>query len=225
MMQRVPEPELMDDAAQARAYAEADFAEAHDAFVRLYLERFGAAPDGWVLDLGCGPGDVTLRFARACPQVRVHGVDGAAAMLRLGTAAVEAAGLGERVTLLQGHLPGASLPRPRYDAVISNSLLHHLAEPGVLWASARRFGAPGAPLFVMDLLRPADPAELEALVARYAADAPPVLRRDFAASLAAAYRVDEVRAQLAAAGLAGFTVEAVSDRHWVAWGRLPEAAS
>ena len=68
-MQRRPEPELMDDEAQALAYARADFAEPHDRFVALLRERVGA-PAGRALDLGCGPGDVTFRVARAFPAVR-----------------------------------------------------------------------------------------------------------------------------------------------------------
>jgi hypothetical protein len=42
MISRVPEPELMVDADQARAYSEANFAEAHDAFVALVHDRCGA---------------------------------------------------------------------------------------------------------------------------------------------------------------------------------------
>ena len=93
-MERVAEPELMDDEAQAQAYAAADFAEPHDRFVSLLRETLPAlAPRGCALDLGCGPADVTLRFARAFPGWRVDGIDGSAAMLNLGRAAVAASGL------------------------------------------------------------------------------------------------------------------------------------
>src|SRR5512143_1306905 len=107
-MQRTPEPELMDDEAQARAYAEADFREPHDRFVALLRQRLAWLADaGAALDLGCGPGDVTRRFARAFPGWTVDGLDGSEPMLRLGRAAVEAAGLGGRVSLVQAYLPAA----------------------------------------------------------------------------------------------------------------------
>jgi ubiquinone/menaquinone biosynthesis C-methylase UbiE len=222
-MQRVPEPELMDDDEQARAYAEADFSEPHDRFVRLFRDTFPDVPlNGPVLDLGCGPADVTIRFARAYPHCLIDGVDGAAAMLRQGREAVRRAGLEGRIRLIQGHLPGAVLPLDRYDAVISNSLLHHLADPAVLWLSARCWGRAGAPVFVMDLMRPETPEQAEALAARYAADAPEVLRRDFYHSLRAAYRPDEVRAQLEALGLGNFEVRVVGDRHFIVAGRVPD---
>jgi len=79
-------------------------------------------------------------------------------------------------------------------------------------------------VFVMDLLRPESPAAACEMVARYAADEPAVLRHDFHRSLLAAYRVDEVRAQLARVRLSGLAIEVVSDRHWIVHGAAPPAA-
>ena len=221
-MERTPEPELMDEAAQARAYAEADFSEPHDHFVALFAELFPDHPGhGTVLDLGCGPADIVVRFAQAYPGYRIHGVDAAAAMLAQGRKAVQQAGVGERVQLIEGYLPGASLPQPYYDAIISNSLLHHLADPMVLWETIRAYGRPGQPVLIMDLLRPRTAEQARALVQTYAADEPPVLQRDFHQSLHAAYRPEEVAHQILRAGLAGLEVRVTSDRHLVVSGRLP----
>src|SRR5262249_10063923 len=71
---RLPRAELMDDPEQVRAYSEADFSEAHDAFVAHGLACFGPIA-GEVLDLGCGAADPTVRFARANPDARIVGVD------------------------------------------------------------------------------------------------------------------------------------------------------
>lgn len=218
-MQRVLEPELMEDNAQARAYAEADFEEPHALVVRLLLDRLGALPAaGVALDLGCGPADITLRVARALPGWRVDGVDGAPAMLRYGERALARAGLGDRVRLVLGRLPEERLPEPAYDLVFSNSLLHHLPEPRLLWEAIRRHARRGAPVFVMDLMRPESPEAAAELVERYSGDEPAVLKRDFHNSLCAALRPYELRASLAAAGLE-LRVEPVSDRHLIAWGR------
>ena len=76
-MQRTPEPELMDDEAQALAYAQGDFEEPHSRVVALLRERLADLPAGGAaLDLGCGPADISLRFARAFPGWTVDGVDG-----------------------------------------------------------------------------------------------------------------------------------------------------
>lgn len=221
-MDRIVEPELMDDAAQAQAYAEADFAEPNARFVALYDELVGALPGGAaVLDLGCGPGDITLQLAAAHPGIEVHGLDGSGAMLHFGRAALAAApALQDRVRFIEGLVPGAELPRARYEAIVSNSLLHHLHEPESLWHMIVARGRPGAAVLVMDLMRPASVAAASALVEAHAAGEPEVLRRDFYNSLLAAFEPVEVRRQLETAGLGHFTVRPVSDRHLVIHGTL-----
>jgi ubiquinone/menaquinone biosynthesis C-methylase UbiE len=215
---RVPEPELMDTSEQARAYAAADFTEPHDAFVARFRERFPEFRSGRVLDLGCGTADVTVRFARAYPEVRVHGIDGAPAMLDEGVKLLGAAGVVDRVALELVRLPSTALTEAAYDAVVSNSLLHHLADPRVLWTTIAATARPGAPVFVMDLCRPLSTDAAQHLVDMYAASEPPVLRDDFYRSLCAAYTPDEVQAQLVDAGLGHFRVERAGDRHLLVWG-------
>ncbi len=219
-MERVLEPELMLDDEQARAYAEADFSAPHQMFVDLFRKKFGPLLSGPVLDLGCGPADVTVRFAKAYPEVEIHGVDGSPAMLKYGRKRLEQEGLSSRIRLILGRIPEVKLPRTHYQAVIVNSLLHHLPEPQVLWETIKRCAAPGAAVFVMDLLRPDSPEEAQELVERYAAEEPEVLKHDFYHSLLAAFRPEEVREQLRLAGLSHFSLEQVSDRHFIVYGRF-----
>lgn len=221
-MERITEPELMDDEAQAAAYAEADFEEPNSHFVELFAQRVGALPAGAaVLDLGCGPADITLRIARAWPALDVHGLDGSAAMLAFGQQVLDSEpALATRVQLVQGLVPDAHLPRARYDAVVSNSLLHHLHDPSGLWRMIRDRAAPGGAVLVMDLMRPSSVDVARQLVDTYADGEPEVLRRDFFNSLLAAFEPEEVRQQLEAAGLGGLRVEPTSDRHLVVWGRV-----
>jgi len=95
-MQREPEPELMEGSEQVRAYAEADFAEAHDLFVALLRARFPHARPRRALDLGCGPCDVTRRFARAYADCSITAVDGSGAMLAEARMRNRSAGLAGR---------------------------------------------------------------------------------------------------------------------------------
>lgn len=221
-MQRIPEPELMDEAEQARAYAEADFSEPNTNFVAAFEREFPQLEAGAVLDLGCGPGDIVLRLATRHPGLVVHGIDGSAAMLKYAAQRLhESPALGGRVQFVEGVLPGASLPLDAYDAVISNSLLHHLHEPLGFWRAVREAGAPGAAVLVMDLFRPPSTAAAHAIVERHAGSEPEILRQDYFASLCAAFEPREVRAQLDACGLAGLDVRLVSDRHLLVAGRLP----
>lgn len=222
-MERICEPELMDDAEQARAYADADFAASDRALLKRTEDLFGPQLGPRIIDLGCGPGNISFLLAERHPTARVLGLDGAPAMLAIAAARLQATpdrwpGLSFQHLLLT---PGGTLPEEGcWTAVISNSLLHHLHDPGVLWQAVRRLAAPGAAICVKDLRRPSDSAALEELVQRHAAGAPPVLRRDYAQSLRAAFRRVEVEAQLQQAGIGGLAVRELDDRYLEVWGRL-----
>jgi len=221
-MRRIPEPELMDAEEQARAYAAADFSEPNSLFVDTFRRCFSDLSEGTVLDLGCGPADICIRLARAYPDCKVVGVDGAEAMLRLGRLAVRREKLQARVELIlwrMGQHRAAAELRGA-DAIASNSLLHHLDEPGVLWRTIQDCATPGAGVLVMDLIRPASSTAARQLVAEYSAREPEILQQDFFNSLLAAYRVDEVQAQLEQVGLSHLETEVISDRHFIVFGRL-----
>jgi SAM-dependent methyltransferase len=215
---RTPEPELMDDAAQALAYANADFATPHEAFVDRFVVRFGHV-SGICLDIGCGPADVVVRLARRCPHLVIDGIDGAEAMLALGRERIARERMQNRVRLYRAFLPGDPLPRTAVDVISSNSILHHLHEPQALWTTVRKAARPGTKVFIMDLMRPASATLVDHFVEHYCGNEPAILKHDFGASLHAAFTVSEVRDQLQAAGLA-LDVEAVSDRHLVVSGTL-----
>ena len=220
-MQRITEPELMTDSAQARAYAEADFTSAHQAFIDLFQDRFAHSDiRSEVLDLGCGPCDITRRFARAFPHTNMHAVDGSPAMLQEAERLNRDEDLSARIRLIESCLPTLQLPQTHYHTIISNSLLHHLHNPHHLWHSIKQHTEPFANIFIMDLYRPDDNAKAQQLVVQYAADEPELLRRDFYHSLCAAFTPDEVNQQLADQALSQLKVDIVSDRHMIIFGTL-----
>ena len=219
-MDRIPEPEVMDDPAQVVAYARADFAQVNQAFVDRFHAAFPEFAAGRVVDLGCGPADIPIRLARALPAAHITGVDASAPMLALAREAVAAAGLADRIALVEGRLPGLPLPDGGFDAVLSNSLVHQLPEAAPFWQEVRRLARPGAAILVVDLFRPDSPEAAQTIVETYSGDEDPLLKRDFYNSLCAAFTPAEVTAQLRAAGLARLQAQVVSDRHWAVAGRL-----
>lgn len=222
-MDRIPEPELMNEEEQAKAYAYADFSEPHNFFIKTFQEKFSAISSSFndvVLDLGCGPCDVTRRFAEAYKDAGFHAVDGAFEMLKHAQHLNQQQGFTPRIKLIEGRIPEVNLPQQHYHAIISNSLLHHLADPFVLWESIQQHAKPFAHVFVMDLMRPVDEQTVTFLSNEYAANEPDILIKDFENSLRSAYTVNEVREQLDEMGLANLSVEEISDRHMIIYGNM-----
>lgn len=223
-MKRTPEPELMNEASQARAYAEADFQEPNQLFLDLFTEHFPSFDGKTVVDLGCGPADIAIEFALQHPDARVIGVDGAQSMLEFGHNRIAKTGLAGQVELRCLYLEPETVkhicPSSGADAVISNSLLHHLATPDTLWQAINFLGRKGAKIMVMDLTRPDSTSKAAGIVQQYASDEADILQEDFYNSLLAAYTVDEVRGQLDAYGLQHLKVSRPSDRHLLISGVL-----
>ncbi|WP_447603764.1 class I SAM-dependent methyltransferase [Nitrospira sp. Nam80] len=218
-MERTPEPELMDDVAQAKAYAAADFSRENQDFVNLFREYFPDWTAGHVIDLGCGPADIPIRFARSYPGAQITAVDASGPMIALAEEAVKSAGFADRIRLRCERFQQLALGEPG-DAALSNSLLHHLPNPLQFWYRLKQLVKPGSAVLVMDLLRPESTEAARALVERYAADEQPILKRDFYHSLLAAYTEDEVAAQLAEMNLSRLLIDVPDDRHWVVGGLI-----
>lgn len=218
-MERILEPEIMDGEEQARVYATADFAEENQGFVDQFLALYPDLQEGTVLDLGCGPADISIRLLRSLPGLCVAAVDASGPMLRWAEEAVRQAGLEDRIKLICGRFQDVQLDGLA-DAVISNSLVHHVPNAFQFWHALKTLAKPGAPVLIMDLLRPETPEEAQALVDQYAADEPEKLRHDFYHSLLSAFTEDEIAAQLAEMNLSRLLIDVPDDRHWLVSGRV-----
>ena len=221
-MQRRLEPELMNGDTQVQAYAAADFSSGDQATIeaiqRLVFTSSPMPPDPLVVDLGCGPGNITLRLAHLFPKARIIGIDGAESMLALARERAEKQKLDISFLCqtLQDVLRGPLLGQA--DLIVSNSLLHHLHQPDLLWRVTQALAAPGCRALHRDLRRPSSDAEIEQLLLKHLPWAPEVLQHDFSASLAAAFEPQEVTAELHRLGLNQLTVSAEDDRYLVVSG-------
>ncbi len=105
--------------------------------------RIGAVKPGHVVDLGCGPGQLTASLAERWPEATVLGIDSSADMIR----AAEAAGYGDgnhrgRLSFAVGDVRDFKPDRP-VDVIVSNAVLQWVPEhPDLLprWAG---YLAPG----------------------------------------------------------------------------------
>ena len=217
-MQRTLEPEIMDNSENVSAYAKADFSIVNQKFVNDLVKKYPNIKI--ILDLGCGPADIPIRLAQLLPKVHITAIDASNKMIESAKGAVTKAKLNNHITLIQAYLPGLPFKSKTFDAIISNSILHHLPNPNVLWEEIKLLGKSGAAIFVMDLLRPDSNKKAKEIVECYSANEHPVLKEDFYNSLLAAFTLDEIKEQLRKANLSNLNAEVISDRHWLVSGIL-----
>ncbi len=205
-MPRKPESEVMDDPAGVESYASAAAQKYLDSLDDVMVAQVMALVSeagpvsGRLLDVGCGPGGITLKIARKAPHLRVIGVDYSMGMMRCARHAAEEQGLSERARFVQGDGNALCLPSASFDYVISNSVLHHLADPRQALREMARVARPRGALLVRDLCRPSRPLFLPHVWwhGRYYSGLMKKLYRD---SVQAAYTVEELQGLLASAGL------------------------
>jgi ubiquinone/menaquinone biosynthesis C-methylase UbiE len=194
---RKPEPEVMGDAAEVEAYASAA-AQAHlDAIDNTLVDQvlsLGLAK-GRLLDIGTGPGGIPLKTVRRAPGFRAVGVDYSRNMIRAAQHAAAEQGLADRLTFLVGDANRLPFPDASFDFVLSNSVLHHLANPLALLNEMARVARPDGVVLLRDLRRPSRPT-FPFHVRWHGRYYSGLMYKLFVDSVAAAYTGDELAAML-----------------------------
>jgi ubiquinone/menaquinone biosynthesis C-methylase UbiE len=212
MLPRVLEAEVMDTADEALDYDQMDHSAVNQAFAADFLALWdGNNP---ILDVGTGTAQIPIEIARQDARTKITGIDLSAEMLKLAEVNIRKAGLAERLNVKLVDAKKLPFGNGSFAAVISNSIIHHIPEPQGTFTEIARVCKPDGRLFVRDLMRPRDHAELRRLVDLYAADANDHQRQLFADSLHAALTLDEVQSLVKSLGFADDSVRASSDRHW-----------
>ncbi len=116
-----------------------------------------------VLDVGCGPGTLTVDLARRVgPTGAVVGIDLSAAVVQEATAYATAQGVGN-VTFRTGDFREPDLPPGSFDVVHAHQVLQHLRDPVGALAVMGRLARPGGIVAARDsdypafLWTPSDP--------------------------------------------------------------------
>ncbi len=224
-MQRVTEPELMTAPHQVKAYAEADFSLTEGNIISclkklLQENQIVVENETLIIDLGCGPGNISEKLATCWPSSKVIGIDDSSEMLKVAKKRQENI---KRVSELEGLVYvkknlsslaiGHSLFHKSADIVVSNSLLHHIHDPTIFFKALLNISKRGTLHFHRDLRRPISLDQVLLLQKKYLLNAPSILKRDFSASLEAAYTVKEVELEINKAGINNFNVIEVDDRY------------
>lgn len=110
-----------------------------------------APPDGAVLDVGTGPGQLLAAIARARPDVRASGVDLSADMVAVAERTV--APFGDRVGVRVGDVADLPYDDDTFDLVVTSFSMHHWADVPAAVPELARVLRPGGRVYVYDFAR------------------------------------------------------------------------
>lgn len=108
------------------------------------------APGQRVLDVGSGPGTITLDVARAVAPGEVVGIDSSAAVVERASGLAADEGV-ENVRFATGDAYALDFEDDSFDVVHAHQLLHHLGDPVAALAEMRRVVAPGGLVAVREV--------------------------------------------------------------------------
>lgn len=230
MLMRKLEPEVMDTREEACDYDSMN----HEAVNRRFVDEFiefcsethlkarliDASMPLSVLDVGTGTAQIPIELCRRPVTCRVTAIDLASEMLKLAELNIARAGIVRRIQVELIDAKQMPYANRSFDAVISNSIVHHIPEPRAVFVEMARVLSVGGVLFVRDLLRPNTTAEVNQLVATYAGQENAHSQQMFQDSLQAALTLSEVRELAREINLPESAVRQTTDRHWTLSGLL-----
>jgi len=126
----------------------------HRRWRRRLARALAPAAEGRALDVATGTADVALALARRYPRARVVGLDPSRAMLARGREKVETAGLGERVSLVEGDAQALPFGDDTFDGACVAFGIRNIPDREAALGELHRVLRPGAPLAVLELSEP-----------------------------------------------------------------------
>lgn len=117
---------------------------------RFVVEQAQLPPDGTLLDLATGTGDIAFEAAKQHPQAEIIGADFSVPMMRVGQELPQGEGVGwTAADALQ--LP---FPNNYFDAVVSGYLVRNVIDISGTLAEQRRVLKPGGRIVILDTSPP-----------------------------------------------------------------------
>lgn len=106
-----------------------------------------------LLDLGCGLAGPAIDIAKRYPQVRITGVNLSPVQVERARAQVEAAGLSDRIEVVEGDFHALPFEDGTFDAAYAFEALAYSHQPQVMFGEAQRVLRPGGWLYAKELVR------------------------------------------------------------------------
>jgi demethylmenaquinone methyltransferase / 2-methoxy-6-polyprenyl-1,4-benzoquinol methylase len=116
---------------------------------RFLVSRIDVGSDETVLDVATGTAAVAIELVRQT-GCSVVGLDQSPEMLTAGRGRVEAAGLTERIQLIEGSAERLSFPDAAFDALTFTYLLRYVEDPAATLAELARVVRPGGTIAALE---------------------------------------------------------------------------
>ena len=231
-MDREPEPELMNKKSQVKAYCAADFSLGENNLIKfisnyLKINNINLSKNDLIVDLGCGPGNISEKLSERWPDVNVLGIDGSQEMIREAESRVFKNKIVDKyrnLNYLCSDIRKIStheiLSRKKINLLVSNSFIHHIIDIDHFFKFIVNLSNRETINFHKDLIRPKDEETALKLKDKCSQKYSSILTNDYYASLKASYRKNEVQEKLLELNLTSMNVIEESEEYLIVYGKV-----
>ncbi|MBO8204269.1 class I SAM-dependent methyltransferase [Prochlorococcus marinus] len=231
-MERIPEPELMEKKDQVISYDEADFSEGEVKLVNqinhyLFRKNISLNEKDLIVDLGCGPGNISEKLAIKWPNTEVVGIDGSKEMILRAEYNKEISKNQRKLKNLRYICSDIKdikltdfLLKKKISLLVSNSLIHHITHLEDFFNTIRSLSSNNTVNFHKDLKRPLDENSALALKIQCSNKYNEILTNDYYASLRASYTFKELKNFTLENDLSSLEVFADGDKYLIVYGNV-----
>ena len=231
-MDRESEPELMIKKSQVQAYCAADFSLGENNLIKfisnyLKINNINLSRDDLIVDLGCGPGNISERLSERWPDVNVLGIDGSQEMIKEAESRISKNKIKNRfgnLNYLCSDIRKISshkiFSRKRISLLVSNSLIHHINHIDNFFKFIINLSNKETINFHKDLIRPKNEKMALKLKDNCSQKYSDILANDYYASLKASYRKNEVQEKLLEFNLKSMNVIEESEEYLIVYGNV-----
>ena len=231
-MERTVEPELMERQDQVISYAKADFSEGENNLINqinnyLINNNINLIKQDLIVDLGCGPGNISEKLSIKWPNATVVGIDGSKEMIRI-------AELNKKKSLNRSRLknlryicadikslkPSEISIEKKISLLVSNSLIHHITYLDDFFNCIERLSSNLTINFHKDLKRPNDEKSALELKEKCREKNNDILTDDYYASLKASYTYKELNNFIFENKLLSLDVFEEGDQYLIIYGKF-----
>ena len=231
-MERTPEPELMESRKQVLSYLEGDFSKGENKFIDfindyLLSNNIKLTNEDLIVDLGCGPGNITEKISVKWPEVSVIGIDGSKEMIKEAKSRKNLNANMRSYTNINyfcADIRSVELKeissKANVSLLVSNSLLHHIISIDHFLDCICNLSTEDTINFHKDLIRPKDEKTALELKEKCNGIYNNVLLNDYYASLKASYTKDELKKIISERMLHSLDVIEDGDEYLILYGKV-----